>query len=156
MKYSRIIGTALILLALYELFFGFHHLYQYSTPGVFWFYMVPVWITFTKIFIGTVGLIIGVSIFRKTELRLTFPFAVTLTLYIIIDFFKIGIELFPNSGSNLLYLGLALLTLKLNGELERTKLSELRERRTLIFIAIGLTPYFLNGWTTYDWFNFLH
>ena len=156
MKYSRIIGTAWILLALYELFFGFHHLYQYSIPGVLWLYMVPVWITFTKIFIGIVGLIIGISILRTTDLSLTFPFAVTLTLYIIIDFFKIGIELFPISGSNLLYLGLALQTLKLNGELEQTKLEELRKRRNLIFIAIGLTPYFLNRWTTYDWFNFLH
>ena len=156
MKYSRIIGTVWILLALYELLFGLHNLYKYSTPGVFWFYMVPDWITFGKIFIGSTGLIIGISIFRRIDLRLTFPFAVTLALYIIIDFFKIGIELLPDSGSNLIYLGLALLTLRLNGELKRTKIIDLRKRRTLAFIAIGLTPYFLSNWITYYSFSFLH
>tara|TARA_A100000171_G_scaffold34837_1_gene33347 strand:+ start:14669 stop:15139 length:471 start_codon:yes stop_codon:yes gene_type:complete len=156
MKYSRLIGTAWIILAFYDLFFGFHHLYQYSTPGVFWIYMIPVWITFSKIFIGAIGFLNGISIFRGTELRLTLPIAVTLFLYIVVDFIKIGIELIPDSGSNLLYFGLALLTLKLKGELTLTKFKELSRRRTLIYIAIGLIPYFLNSWTTYDWFNFLH
>lgn len=156
MKKHRILGTTWIILALYELFFGLHFLYQYSTPATFWLYMMPNWITFGKIFLGIAGLILGTSIFRKGEHHFTLPFASLLLTYIVIDFIKLGIELVNNTGSNIVFLLLTLLTIQFTKGFNSNQLKLFKETRTIVFIAIGLTPYILHRWLDYDLFRFLH
>ncbi len=155
-KYSRTIGLVWIAIALYNLAFGFYYLYQYSTPFVTWLYATPIWITFAKIIVGAGGVINGTYIFKKNEVHFTFPISIVLLLYITIDLVRLRTDFFFDSGSNLLFLFIAILTLKLNGELNRATLSQLRERRTMLLIIIGLSPYLLDDWLSYDWFSFLH
>ncbi|SFB05991.1 hypothetical protein SAMN04489723_10415 [Algoriphagus aquimarinus] len=156
MKKHRILGTIWVIFALYDLFFGVHFLYQYSAPATFWLYMMPNWITFGKIFLGIAGLIIGIAIFRRGDHRFVMPFATLLLSYITIDFIKLGDGLINNTGSNILFLLLALLTIMLNRGFNSTQLRIIKETRTLIFLTVGLMPYILHRWLDYDWFNFLH
>lgn len=145
-----------MIIAIYDLIIGISILYQYSTPMVLWLYMVPEWITFTKIFIGIFGTIIGLGIFRRGEHKLVLPFSALLAIYIAIDFMRIGLEFLPHAGSSLVFLLLAALTIKLTEGFDLEKRKIFRESKVLIFIGTGLTPYILTGWISYDWFEFLH
>lgn len=156
MNKFRILGTLWIILALYDLFYGLYFLFQYSTPGVFWFYMVPVWITASKVFLGMFGLTIGIAIFRRGEHSFILPFSALLLIFITTDFIKIGYDLVNDAGSNLIFFVLTVLTITLTNGFDPAKLKVLRKPKIFVFIAIGLIPYLLNGKMAYDWFSFLH
>jgi hypothetical protein len=153
MKRNLILGALWIGIALYDLSLGAYFLYQYSTPSVLWLYMVPTWITFTKIFLGATGLLIGLGIVSRGDHILILPLAALMIIFIAIDLIKMGFESLHDSGSNLILLLLAVLTIRLTSEIQ---LTIFRKPRVLVVMAIGLAPYLFVNYLSYSWFNFLH
>jgi hypothetical protein len=152
----KLVAVLWFLLGLYDLFLGYYNLYIYSQPGVFWLYMVPPWITFTSIFSGAFCWFLSYSIFSGTNryLSLTIPFVLLVSIYIVVDYIKIGIDFIPDSGGNILQFILGIVTIKFS-KLKFNK-EDLRNPALLAMLVIGLSPYGLPNWYTYDKFSFLH
>lgn len=138
---------------------GMWNIYQYSTPNVFWLYMTPDEISYTKVLIGIFSFLVGVSITRNDSKNafLLFPFALLLLTYVVIDFVKLGKDMLYESGENILLFLLTTFTIRIFHKIERLW-NDLKERRKLVVIvlAVGLAPYILRNWITYSLFHFLH
>lgn len=153
MNRNQILGLLWIAIALYDLIFGMYSLYLFSTPMVFWLYMVPSWITFSKIFIGVIGLVIGIRVFSRGDHILIVPLTALIVTFIAIDLIKMGFESLNDSGSNVMLLLLAIVTIRLTSEF---KLAIFRKPSVLVVMTIGLIPYAFVNCISYSWFNFLH
>ncbi|WP_299117372.1 hypothetical protein [uncultured Winogradskyella sp.] len=162
MKTERIIGIIWLICGILFLFQGLSYLYKYSIPNVLWFVMVPIVITYTKIFCGIICLKIGVEFVKeKSENNhLILPLTFLVILYLTIDLIQFGTSTIYYSGENLLLLILVAFSIyKLKNKIGITKLTEklkVKKIKIIGILLLGFSPYLLAELTYYELFSFLH
>ena len=157
LRYAYFIKLGWLIFSIYTVSDGADLLHQYSTPGILgWLDMVPEYVTYAKILLGLMAIVNCVAFYQGHDLRITLPFTIVLCCYIVIDFVPVNSEMLLFRVSNLLFLVLAVLTLKKRYPTLRIPSSEWRNWRTITFVMIGLIPYPLSHWITYSWWSFLH
>ncbi|WP_396596924.1 hypothetical protein [Dokdonia sp. R86516] len=162
MKTEKIIGFVWLVFGLLYSYQGFYYLYEYSTPGALWVYMIPIIIAYTKIVGGILCLLIGIKfVGEKSEnnyliLPLTFP----LIIYLIIDIIQYGISTIYFSGEKILLLILITISFyKLKskiGIINLTKKLTENKFKVIGVLTLGFMPYLIAKLTTYDLYKFLH
>ncbi|GEM_PF-3144409 len=162
MKSNVVLGLIWLGFSVVYISSGIMNIYHYSSPNIFWLYMTPDEISYSKVLIGIFSLLAGSSIVRneKKYRVLLFPFALLILIYMVVDITNLGREMIYNSGGNILLLLLTVVTIRFIYKTVRIESvwNNLRESRTLVIalLAVGLAPYILRNWITYSLFHFLH
>ena len=162
MNTKKAIGIVWLVVGLIYLFSGLDNIYDYSTPGVLWYYIIPIAITYLNIFCGIICLKIGLNFLKKkTENQsLILPLTFLLLFYVISDFIIYGLVALNYSVINFISIILIAFSIKkLPNVVGISKMTSnlSQNKATLIGILIlGFIPYLLAEFTDYDDFIFLH
>lgn len=162
MKTEKIFGTVWLVVSFLYIYQGYSLLYQYSTPGVLWTFIIPISIAYAKIVFGIVCLLIGINFLKEKSKNdyLILLLIFLLILYFIVDIIQYGIESIYYHGENILLLILIITTFyKLKIEISITNLIENFKQnkiRTIGILVLACIPYILAELTTYNSYKFLH
>src|SRR5690606_27484938 len=142
------------------LYQGFGYLYQYSTPGILWAFVIPIIIAYTKIFCGILYLLIGIKFIKgKSENNyIIVPLGLLLLIYLVTDIIQYVISTIDYSGENILILIIVALSIhKLKSKIGiQALIKKLKEKKVVGILILGFLPYLLAKLTTYDFYKFIH
>ncbi len=162
MKKEKTIGIMWLALSFINFYQGCSYIFQYSTPGVLWLFMIPIIIAYVKIVCGVLSLFIAVK-FLKNESEYNYmilPITFLLIIYLIDDIIQYGFSTVYYSGENILLLMLIAITFyKLKKRIRITNLIvEVKQNKmsTLGALVLGVMPYILSELITYNFYKFLH
>jgi len=169
-KKQKAIGILWLVIGLLYIIAGISNLYEYSTPGLLWMFIVPEMTAYTQIISGVLCLSIGLS-FINGKLEKTYlilPLFLLQIIYFLIDVFefapsiievlKYGIFTILESYDKLIILILIAISLRILKLQTKDLTEKLTENKTNVLISVIVIslPYFLSKIAPYKFYEFLH
>lgn len=161
-KLEKSLGVSWIVLGIIYFYQGCSSLYNYSTPGLLWLFVIPIAITYFNLASGFLYVFWGMVLLREKASKYYFilPVVFLFSVYLISSFLVYGMSVLNYLIQHTILFLLSIITLKKlkakegNGRIRKS----VEENKFIIvmIIIIGLVPFVLGELTNYNLFSFLH
>lgn len=159
MRKHTLLGIGWLATSICYLYVAIDAIYVYSTPGIYWLYMMPIQITYRRVALAVLAGIISLRYLRSHDR--VYPLLMALTLlvffYFVNDLAMFSLETLSVSW-DILLVGL-MLVFSLRRKYEPSLISEILIDSKRIFLTVcflGIAPYAINRIIGYDAFSFIH